>query len=254
MIQVVILGTGNVATHLFDAFLEASGVEVLQVYGRNKKSLAYFSNKTKTTTQLRELKHADVYIMAVSDDAIGSFSNQIPFSNRLVVHTSGGVDMDVLSNKNRKGVFYPLQTFTKEKSIDFSTIPVCVEAENVSDLTLLKKLGEQISKKVVEISSEERSKLHVAAVFVNNFVNYLYFAGEEITKENTLDFELLKPLILETARKIETLSPKEAQTGPAKRNDIKTIKKHLHLLRNSTHKKLYKQLTKAIVKQYGKKL
>lgn len=254
MIQVVILGTGNVATHLFDAFLEASGVEVLQVYGRNKKSLAYFSNKTKTTTQLRELKHADVYIMAVSDDAIGSFSNQIPFSNRLVVHTSGGVDMDVLSKKNRKGVFYPLQTFTKEKSIDFSTIPVCVEAENVSDLTLLKKLGEQISKKVVEISSEERSKLHVAAVFVNNFVNYLYFAGEEITKENTLDFELLKPLILETARKIETLSPKEAQTGPAKRNDIKTIKKHLHLLRNSTHKKLYKQLTKAIVKQYGKKL
>ena len=254
MIQVVILGTGNVATHLFDAFLEASGVEVLQVYGRNKKSLAYFSNKTKTTTQLRELKHADVYIMAVSDDAIGSFSNQIPFSNRLVVHTSGGVDMDVLSKKNRKGVFYPLQTFTKEKSIDFSTIPVCVEAENVSDLTLLKKLGEQISKKVVEISSEERSKLHVAAVFVNNFVNYLYFAGEEITKDNTLDFELLKPLILETARKIETLSPKEAQTGPAKRNDIKTIKKHLHLLRNSTHKKLYKQLTKAIVKQYGKKL
>ncbi len=254
MIRVVILGTGNVATHLFDAFFEASGVEVLQVYGRNKKSLAYFSNKTKTTTQLQKLEPADVYIMAVTDDVIGSFSNQIPFSNKLVVHTSGGVDMDVLSNKNRKGVFYPLQTFTKGRAIDFSTIPICVEAENASDSTLLKKLGEQISKKVVEISSKERSKLHVAAVFVNNFVNYLYFAGEEIAKENKLNFELLKPLIFETAKKIETLSPKEAQTGPAKRNDIKTIKKHLHLLHNSTHKKLYKQLTKAIVKQYGKKL
>ena len=254
MIQVVILGTGNVATHLYDAFLNSSRIKVLQVYGRNKKSLAYFSNKTKTTTQLQKLEHADVYIMAVSDDIIGSFSNQIPFSNRLVVHTSGGVDMDVLSKKNRKGVFYPLQTFTKGRAINFSTIPICVEAENASDSMLLKKLGEQISKKVVEISSEERSKLHVAAVFVNNFVNYLYFAGEEITKVNTLDFALLKPLIFETARKIEILSPREAQTGPAKRNDIKTIKKHLHLLRNSTHKKLYKQLTKAIVKQYGKKL
>ncbi len=254
MVKVIIIGTGNVATHLFDAFTHSSSVEVVQVYGRNKKSLHYFSKKTNTTTSLSRFAEADVYLLAISDDAIEDVSKAIPVTNKLVVHTSGGVDINRLDSKHRRGVFYPLQSFTKGKKISFSTIPICIEAENPSDLIVLQNLGESISQTVVEINSNQRSKLHLAAVFVNNFVNYLYLAGEKITLENKLDFDLLKPLILETAQKITTLSPLEAQTGPAKRNDQKTIKKHVHLLTNSKHKELYQQLTQAIIDRYGKKL
>ena len=254
MINIVILGTGNVATHLFQAFTKSKTTQVTQVYGRSKDALIPFSNTTKTTDNLAGLVEADVYIIAITDDAIASFSKQLPFKNRLVVHTSGAVPMEALSNKNRRGIFYPLQSFTKGKEIDFSQIPICVEAENRIDLTLLKNIGKGISKKVVEIDSGKRSKLHLAAVFINNFVNYLYLTGAEITKENALDFELLKPLLFETATKIKSISPFDAQTGPAKRNDKKTIKKHLHLLTDINQKELYKLFTKAIKETYGKKL
>ena len=162
--------------------------------------------------------------------------------------------MHILSNENRKGVFYPLQTFSKNSLVAFKEIPICIEASVTSDLKILKELGESLSEKVIEINSEERSKLHLAAVFVNNFTNYLYRISNEILAESKLPFDLLKPLIAETARKIETLSPKDVQTGPAKRNDLKTIEKHLYLLKDSPYKQLYQQLTEAIQSSYGKKL
>ena len=124
--------------------------------------------------------------------------------------------MDALSDRNRKGVFYPLQTFSKNRKLKFKKIPVCIEASNTSDLKLLMKLGLSLSKNVVEVNSEERSKLHLAAVFVNNFVNHMYAIGGEILQDNHLSLNLLKPLITETASKVKRLTPSEAQTGPAK--------------------------------------
>ncbi len=254
MIRLILIGTGNVATHLYDAFLNTKDVTVVQVYGRSQSSLLPFSKKTPVTTTIEALMPADIYIIAISDDAISDFSKKLVLQNKLVAHTSGSVAMDVLSNRNKKGVFYPLQTFTKGKKIDFTQIPICIEAENETDYKLLEKLGKHISKKVVRIPSEKRRVLHLAAVFVNNFVNFMYIAGNDIASENDLDFDLLKPLLIETAYKVKTLSPEKAQTGPAKRNDTKTIQKQLDLLRNSEYKELYTHITKAIINRYGKKL
>ena len=254
MVDVVFLGFGNVNYHLCDALCKSTYISVKQIYNRTKKDDHLQFNAIPFTTDLTKIVMADVYIIGIPDDAIASFSETLPFSNRLIVHTSGGASADVLSSKNRKGVFYPLQSFSKHREINFSEIPICIEAEEISDKLLLHKLGSAISGKVVEISSEERAKLHLAAVFVNNFVNYCYQIGDEILTENNIPFNLLQPLISETARKIETLPPYEAQTGPAKRNDLNTIEKHLHLLQGSDHIELYKQITKAIQTKYGKKL
>jgi len=254
MINVSFLGFGNVGYHLCNSLIKESGITIIQIYNRSSITLPTKFAPISFTTKLSEIKDADIYIIAVPDDAIESFSESLPFKNKLVVHTSGGADINKLSKHNKRGVLYPLQTFTKNKTVAFKDIPICIEAENDSDLALIRKLGERISEKVVEIKSEDRARLHLAAVFVNNFVNYIYQVSEAIVTKEGLDFDLLKPLILETAHKIEVLSPKEVQTGPAKRNDLKTIEKHLHLLDNSPHKVLYQQITKAIQDTYGKKL
>src|SRR5690606_11718800 len=197
---------------------------------------------------------ADVYIIGIPDDAIATFSEVLTFQNKLVVHTSGGAAMDVLAPKNRRGVFYPLQSFSKQREVLFDEIPIAIESENPADLKLLQALGESISKNVVVISSEKRAKLHLAAVFVNNFANHLFEIGSEILKEEELPFDLLKPLIAETASKIKTLSPAQAQTGPAKRKDQKTIEKQLHLLQAGPHAKLYKLFTEQLKQKYGTEL
>ena len=254
MIKMVLIGTGNVASHLYKAFETSKDVSIIQVFGRNKKALKSFSENTETCHSLSKIKEADVYIIAISDDAITSFTEKLPFKNRLVVHTSGTVAMDVLSDKNRKGVFYPLQTFTKKRTVDFSNIPICIESENTSNLKLLNKIGASISEKVVKINSEERKKVHVSAVIVNNFVNHLYFIGSDLLEKNNLSFDLLKPLIFETALKMDSHKPKEVQTGPAKRNDSKTIENHLNQLKDSPYKDLYIQLTKSIISTHGEKL
>mgnify|MGYP003641608006 CR=1 FL=1 len=253
MIRVSILGAGNVAAHLFHAFLEAPTVELVQVYSRNDHSLKPFAAKVDTTTDLNMLKKADVYIIAISDDAIAKFSLQLKNSESLVVHTSGGVDMDVLSATVRKGVFYPLQTFTKNKKVDFKTIPICIEAQHNSDLVLLEKLAAAISNEVFIVNSKQRASLHIAAVFVNNFTNHMYHIGHTICAENTVPFEILAPLIQETAKKILDLAPYKAQTGPAKRNDTQTIAKHIAQL-SDTNKELYELITKSITSTYEQKL
>lgn len=249
MIKVILLGSGNVATHLFQAFSKANGVEVVQVFSR---TISKDFPETLQTSDYNEIKAADVYIICVSDSAISSVSSQLLFENRLVVHTSGSSDLNLLDSKNKKGVFYPLQTFTKNKAVDFSEIPICLETETDSDFKLLEKIAKSISKNVYVISSEQRKALHVSAVFVCNFANHLYTIGNTICVENNIPFEILHPLIEETAKKIKSLSPSEAQTGPAVRNDQKTIEKHINFLTNENQKEIYKILTKSI--QNGEKL
>jgi predicted short-subunit dehydrogenase-like oxidoreductase (DUF2520 family) len=253
MTKVIIIGSGNVAQHLINAFAKSTAIELIQVYSRRKETLSHLLDADKITTELKQLQEADLYIIAVSDDAIAPVSSQLPFENRLVVHTSGSVALDALDNKNRKGVFYPLQTFSKDKAVDFKTIPICLESQNPTDFQLLEKVARDLSNTVFAISSEQRKALHVAAVFVNNFVNHLYQIGNEICNENQIPFEILKPLILETAQKINTLSPAEAQTGPAKRNDVKTIEAHQLFLSNEKQATTYKILTQSI-QENGKKL
>jgi predicted short-subunit dehydrogenase-like oxidoreductase (DUF2520 family) len=253
MIKVVLIGSGNVAQHLIQAFAKSKKVDVIQVFSRQKEAVTHLLDSNKITNDFNDLVEADLYIIAVSDDAIAKVSSQLPFKNRLVAHTSGTVSINSLDSKNRKGIFYPLQTFSKNKAVDFNQIPICLESENENDFELLEKVAESISNNVHKINSQQRKALHVSAVFVNNFVNHLYEIGNEICIENKVPFEILKPLILETANKVLTLSPKEAQTGPAKRNDMQTIEAHLDFLSNENHAKIYKILTQSI-QNNGKEL
>lgn len=254
MISVVIIGAGNVATHLYRAFKNASEVTISQWYNRDLTSIKSFQNDVEVTDNLSSLNDADVYIIAVSDDAIGAFSSQLNISNKLVVHTSGSVSLHDLDKKHKRGVFYPLQTFSKEADIDFTKVPICIEIEDKKDLQILNELSEAIGSKHYKVNSDQRSALHLAAVFVNNFSNQLYRVGHEITESKSVNFNILKPLIKETANKIESLSPYLAQTGPAKRNDKKTIKKHLKALDKDIHRDIYELMTKSIKLTHGKKL
>jgi predicted short-subunit dehydrogenase-like oxidoreductase (DUF2520 family) len=253
MIQVVIIGSGNVAQHLIKAFAKSKKIDVIQVFSRQKEALTHLLDSHKITTDFNDLVQVDLYIIAVSDDAIASVSSQLPFENRLVVHTSGSVSIDALDKKNRNGILYPLQTFSKKADVDFSQIPLCLESDNEADFEFLKEVAEMISNNIYKINSEQRKALHVAAVFVNNFVNNLYQMGIEICTENNVPFDILKPLIQETANKVMTLSPNEAQTGPAIRNDEQTIAKHLDFLLDENKKNIYKILTQSI-QNNGKKL
>ena len=253
MIKVVIIGSGNVAHHLISAFAKSDAVAVIQNFVRTKEHATHLLDSNKITTNIKALAEADVYIISVSDNAITEVSSQLNFQNKLVVHTSGNIAMNDLDDKNRKGVFYPLQTFSKIKEVNFNEIPICLEAQNDNDKQILETIAKSISDKVFSINSQQRKGLHVAAVFVNNFTNHLYQIGNDICQKSNIPFEILHPLIQETANKIQTLSPNDAQTGPAKRNDTQTINDHLNFLTDENQKEIYKLLTKSIIDN-GKKL
>ncbi len=251
MIKVVLLGAGNVATHLFNAFKFVDNVNIVQVYNRSQEKLSYFEGKTATTSNLNNIIEADIYLISVSDDSIKDISKKLPFKNKLVAHTSGSISINEISNHNYASVFYPLQTFTAGKKLNFKNIPICLETKEIKDFKILETLANSISNNVYTINSEQRKALHVAAVFVNNFVNHLYLKGEEICNEHKVSFDILKPLILETAQKITELSPFKSQTGPAKRADKKVIHQHISDLKNKTQQDIYTLLTKSIQETYG---
>lgn len=251
MISVVLLGAGNVATHLFKAFNKADEITINQWYNRNVDTIKSYKNLVEITDNLSELKPADVYILAISDDSIAKLSSQLPFTNQLVVHTSGSVNVHDLDKKNRRGVFYPIQTLSKDADIDFNDVPICIEVLKKTDYQILKDLAKAIGSSTHKVNSEQRRALHLAAVYVNNFTNQIYRIAQEITESESVEFDILKPLILETAKKIQDISPYKAQTGPAKRNDKKTIEKHLKLLKSEHHKDIYKLLTASIKKTHG---
>lgn len=253
MISISIIGSGNVAQHLIKAIVKSDQLELVQVFARHPETISHLISSDKITSEISALKEAHLYIISVSDDAIQSVSNSLVFTDKLVAHTSGSVAMEDLSNANRKAVFYPLQTLSKKKEVDFTTVPLCIEAQNEADFQLLNEVANHLSAHVYNVNSEQRKSLHVAAVFVSNFTNHLYKIGNDICTEHQVPFEILKPLISETAKKIQTLAPADAQTGPAKRNDSTTINKHLAILTDENQKEIYKILTKSII-DHGKKL
>jgi len=253
MIKLLILGGGNVAHHLARVFINATNVSLIQVFNRSIKSIKNLEKFVEITDDYRKLKKADIYIISVSDTAIEKVSSNIKMDDALVVHTSGSTALAILKKHKRIGVFYPLQTFSKDRNINFSEIPICIEASNNGAIELLEQLAESISESIYKIDSIQRKQLHIAAVFVNNFVNHLYTIGDDICKEHNIQTDILRPLIKETAKKVESMNAFDAQTGPARRGDSSIIKKHISNL-NKNQQDIYKLLSNSITVKYGKKL
>ncbi|MCT3923931.1 DUF2520 domain-containing protein [Elizabethkingia anophelis] len=245
----VIIGSGNVAWHMAKAFKEA-GIDLIQLYGRNEQELKKLSLEINVEYSTNQLKQADFYLICTSDKAIAEVSKQIPYEQALVAHTSGSLSRDVLEGSYRKASFYPLQTFSKSRKLDYSKIPLFVDAGWESDNILLTDLAKKISTNVMRINHEQRKQMHLSAVFACNFVNHLYAQAEIICKQNDISFNYFLPLIEETADKIKTISPKDAQTGPAVRNDQNIIKFQENLIVNPNQLNIYKILTESITKMY----
>ncbi|MBB1149643.1 MULTISPECIES: DUF2520 domain-containing protein [unclassified Myroides] len=245
MLTLTILGSGKVAHHLIANILDSDQLQLQQIYARNTNSVPDMVPESSVVHSIDQLQPADIFIIAVSDIAIEEVSKHIHLADQFVVHTSGTIPMSAISQE-RKGVMYMLQSFTKEKDVDFSAIPFCIEANHAKDFQMLEQIAVCFSERVYKISSKQRKAIHLAAVFVNNFANHMFTLGEEVCKEHQVPFEILKPLIAETANKIMELSPVEAQTGPASRGDQNTIKQHLELLTDPTKKEIYQLITKSI--------
>lgn len=254
--KIVIIGAGNVGGHLAKRF-EENGVEVLQILTRHwdkHKGLNHILKAQFITSFDLLDTNADAYILAVNDSSIEEVAEKIKniAKNKLIAHTSGATAGTILKPySNRFGILYPLQTFSEIREQDWENLPVCVDANNEADLNFLHQLALVLSPKVYEITDEQRAILHVAATFVNNFGNYLFQIAEEIVVAENIPFQLLKPLIVETAAKVQIHAPADMQTGPARRGDIKTIQKHLSFLKKyPDFYQLYETMTELIQKKY----
>ena len=247
--QIVLIGSGNVAFHLAKAFTEAQ-IPISQIFGRNTTELQKISEQFSIPFSTETLVDADLYIISVSDSSIAEVSSLIKNKNALVTHTSGSVSREALNGNYRKSVFYPLQTFSKSKNLDYSKIPFFIDAENENDEEILKNLASKISKNVMLANNEKRKYIHLTAVFACNFVNHLYARAKEISDSQGIPFDYFLPLIDETTQKIHELEPKLAQTGPAIRNDEKVLKLHESLLTDEEKLKIYKTLNESIKKMY----
>jgi predicted short-subunit dehydrogenase-like oxidoreductase (DUF2520 family) len=254
--KIVIVGAGNVGGHLAKRF-EKQGVKVLQVLTRHweKHETLHHELNAQFITAFAEMSDAaDAYILAVNDDAIEEVAAQIKqhLGNQLLAHTSGATPSTILTPySNRYGILYPLQTFSEVRAQDWEQLPVCVDANMEKDLAFLHDLALRLSPKVYDINDAQRSILHVAAVFVNNFSNYLFQIAEEISRKEKIPFELLKPLIVETAAKVQNHSPTDMQTGPARRGDMATLQKHLQYLdQYPDYQTLYQTMSDLILRKY----
>ncbi|MDD4108837.1 MAG: DUF2520 domain-containing protein [Prolixibacteraceae bacterium] len=254
--SIVFIGAGNLATHLSSA-LQKSGNEIIQVYSRTESSAKKLGLKLSagyTTDPAKILKGADIYIIALKDNVYDKVLPFADFGNNLVVHCSGSMPQSVLSDFSiNYGVLYPLQTFSKGRVPDFRTIPVYVEGNTIENEIKLKSIARQISDKVFVADSPKRLYLHIAAVFACNFVNYFYSVAADILSEKDIPFDVLKPLIRETALKAEEINPVRAQTGPAVRFDLNVISKHLESLNDfPDYKALYNIISNGIYKLHNK--
>lgn len=240
------------AYQLTRAFYNHPEVRLQQLYNRSELSPEFNAFEIEKTHNLSLLRPADVCIITVKDEAITEVSEKIPLENQLVVHTSGNTSIEAIDSKNRRGVFYPLQTMNKQTIVDFTKVPFCLEAENTNDFYLLQRLASLLSTKTYALNSYQRRVLHLAAVFMNNFSNHLVYISEQICKENEVPFEILQPLLAETLAKLQNTSAYDAQTGPARRNDSLTISNHLAML-SDNYKEIYDIITKSIINTYGRK-
>ena len=255
--KIILIGAGNVGTHLGTA-LSRSGHHIAAIYSRTEAHAQKLANMLDTswTTALNGFdRDADVYLFAVKDDALPELIRMMPETEGIWVHTAGSLGMQVFEgHKNRYGVFYPLQTFSRERQVDFSQIPLLLEASDSQTYRLLEELAACISKRILEVSGEQRARLHVAAVLACNFTNHLYALSSQVMKQAGLSLDLLHPLIQETTQKAIEHPPESVQTGPAVRYDQKIIQKHTELLSFAPKiREIYKTLTNSIYRMYKSK-
>lgn len=248
--KVVLIGAGRVATQLGQV-LSQRQIRISQVYSRTMSSAKQLAAglDSKPETDLSQLdRNADLYIISVADDAIAEVVRQMHLPGKIIVHTSGSVEMEALGSVSEKhGVFYPLNTFSKSRTIDLFSTPICVEANDKNIEKELVELGRLISGDVRLISSQQRAVIHLAAVFACNFTNFMIVNADEILKNAGLDFDIMLPLINETISKLRDMAPKNAQTGPAVRNDHMVLQKHLEMLKDDPGKReIYDAISKEI--------
>ncbi len=250
--KIVLIGTGKLAGILGNA-LHQAGFRIVQVYGRNLEKAVRLASglNSKAVSSFNELvKDADLYIIAVSDDAIYQMSRALLGVSGICVHTSGTVHMDVFQDVTSNfGVFYPLQTFSEGRRIILQEVPFLIEGSNPNTTSRLIEIAGSISDKVFRCDSEERKTIHLSAVFVNNFVNAMLGIGEELITQTSLAFEILHPLVKETVAKALENGAIKSQTGPAIRGDKQTMDAHIHLFENRPDlASLYQQISAIIVK------
>lgn len=247
--KITIVGSGNTATQLGLAWCTAN-IEIVQILSRNRKAGQNLAKKLKSQfiQNSSDLKKVDLILICVNDDNISEVVNSLP--NVHIAHTSGNTSMKILSEKSNYGVIYPVQSLNKEMEIDFTHIPICIEANSSILEKKLIDLSAQISNNVIILNSHKRKHLHLAAVIASNFSNYCYSIAKNILDNEHINFDLLNPLIQHTAQKNLNKNPLHNQTGPAKRGDKNTIKEHLSLLKNENYKKIYKLLSKNILEEH----
>ena len=250
--RITIIGSGNVATHMAAAFKNA-GHKIVQVYSREMQNAALLAYhvKAEPVDDLQEISNeTDVFVIAVKDNVIGIIAEQLAKHDKLMVHTSGATDLyALLAFTDKAGVLYPLQTFSKVKEVNFRQVPLCIEGADESIVRQVQELAQTISNNVYRIDSAQRKTLHLAAVFACNFPNYLYEVARQLLAVKGLDFELLRPLIMETAEKVQHQLPANVQTGPAVRNDTGSMDTHLKMLAETPHlQHIYTLLSQGIIK------
>lgn len=252
--KIAILGAGNLAWNLAPA-LEDAGHEITEVYARDLQKAKEITERIYTATPKDDLdfseSRAELFILAIKDDALSEVADQVILpEGSILVHTSGAIPMEVLSQSSASyvGVFYPLQSFTKGKKVDFEEVPFLLESEDEGSLQLLKKVAKSLSQLVYILRAKDRQAVHVAAVFASNFTNHMLRIAEDILHRQGLDAELLKPLIIESISKSLQLGARKAQTGPANREDYETLETHHHFLAyNEQLAEIYRLISQDII-------
>ena len=249
--KIVLIGAGNLATHLGKA-LHAAGHDMVQVFSRtmlSAETLASLLDAEPLTNMAQVRDDADVYIFSVKDSALEQLISQLCGGEKKVfLHTAGSMPMSVFGGKAlHYGVLYPMQTFSKQREVDFSIIPCFIEANDEFAQKQIEGLAVQISHRVYQLSSEDRRYLHLSAVFACNFANHCYAVSQELLQQHGIPFDVMLPLIDETAAKVHGMTPKDAQTGPAVRYDENVIGKQIQLLENQPYfQKIYDSMSKSI--------
>jgi len=254
-VRIGLFGAGNVGTHLLRRLDETDGVEVVGLWNRHPGRWAEWAGKYKVVAEPEEMPPADVYILALKDDVLEPFSQRLPHPHVLTVHTSGAQPSYVL-RRARRGVFYPLQTFVRNRPVDWTRIPILVHAPVASDESFLEDLARRLSPMVYHVDDAQRARLHVAAVFASNYTNAMVQMAREIMHEAGLSADMLTPLMEKTFRNMLDDDPARVLTGPARRGDRRTVDRHLALLKEMNREdlmKIYREVAEWIMDKYGPK-
>lgn len=256
--SVSFIGAGRVTTQMAIAFKEA-GIPILQIYSRKLENAQKLTQQLKAGEAIDSLEdfkdESTLSIIAVADDAIEMLANKLNLKQSILTHTSGSIPLEALKNGAVKtAIFYPLQSFQIDKKPDWEEIPFFLESKDESLYQTLEFFAKKLSKTVNRLDSEKRKQLHLAAVFANNFPNFLYHISYKILEEKGLKFEYLIPLLKEMSQRLDGSDPLNAQTGPARRGDIKTIEKHIEMLEGKEDfQKIYQQFSDLILEKFNHK-